>query len=1201
MLRCSSTAILSSIACLLTGASAAPFINEFHAENAGQVLTSGGALTPGTGLADDADGNSSDWIELRNPDAVTVSLNGWALSNDPSNPGKWVFPNVSMGASVHLRVFASGKDWKTGTQYHTNFKLSNSGALLLSQPDGMGGWTVVHQIGTAAVPYPPQKPRFSYGFAGLTGPGGSLGYLEVQSPTGTNSAPSVSSFVEDVTFSVKRGFYDSAQSVTLTTPTLGATIIYTTDGSEPSTISGTQVPAANGGVSPVVVVNVGATTCLRARAMKSGLGSTDVETHTYIFPSLVLGQNDSYVIQPYTNWGHDKGDANTTQADAGEADWSMDSRVTGNSNPEDQCVTDDLKEIPTVSIVLNWTEMFGASGIYIAGEGIQKQASFELINPKGDKISPNSGSSQGSGSVHIFGGTSTQRWKTDKLSMRFNFWGDLSTNVFGDSGRGEYNTLVLDARLNQVWTHSQDGTQRNRADYVRDMVMSDFERAMGNPGTHGQHVHVYINGLYWGLYSLHERPEEKFAAGYFGGDDDDYDVVKHGPSAANFLVAGKRLNPTLAISNTNHSAGVNYNSLLTLAAADLSTQASYDALAAKLDIPSFINYILLNFYAANDDWAHQNWYASYNRVEPSGKWRFHSWDAEHVFKTNNADSTRNGLNTSAFSDKNGSRGPTYIHHRLAGLLANEWTDSGTPNPVPSVPGNAEYRRMFGDVAHKLLYNGGLFTPAKAKTVFEARFSNINEAIRGESARWGDSGPSSITAPSAELHLRFSNSGSFVSWNNERLRILNTVLDGGTNRTNSLISQLRTRGLYPSLDAPVFSQHGGFVPVNYNLTMTNPGGAGVIYFTTDGTDPRVEFTGAVRGTATQYTTAVALPSSRTVKARVLNAGVWSALNEAYFSVGAVAAASGNLVISKIHYRPGAPTADEINAGHTDRSDFEFVEILNVSGNAVNLDGISFSAGLDITLLPGGVRELAPGGRALFVANVAAFEFRYGPGLPIAGTFAMGSGLSNDGETLTLVASNASTIFSVNYADTGSWPNGPDGNGPALVLSYPGTSNPALGSSWRQSSSANGSPGVDDRITFATWKTTQFPGGGPNADALADPDADGFVNMVECGLGTDPKFPNPLSDGPTATTVVFDAGIGPKPYLIFTVRKLRAAEELNWTAEGAEVMGTWSSSASVILPVGLATDNGDGTETRTYRAVKPVDAGGALFFRARVTGP
>ncbi len=103
---------------------AAPTISEFMARN-------------GNGSTDD-DRDRSDWIELHNPDARSWNLEGWALTDDPDNLAKWVFPGISIRPNGYLVVFASGKDRSSlGAPLHTNFRLANNGEYLaLSNPDG---------------------------------------------------------------------------------------------------------------------------------------------------------------------------------------------------------------------------------------------------------------------------------------------------------------------------------------------------------------------------------------------------------------------------------------------------------------------------------------------------------------------------------------------------------------------------------------------------------------------------------------------------------------------------------------------------------------------------------------------------------------------------------------------------------------------------------------------------------------------------------------------------------------------------------------------------------------------------------------------------------------------------------------------------------------------------------------------------------
>ncbi len=85
----------------------------------------------------DFEGDSSDWIELVNLGDTPVNLEGYALSDDPSDPGKWIFPSVEVPPRGYLVVFASGKNKVVHNQVHTSFKISSEGEnIVLSDPHG---------------------------------------------------------------------------------------------------------------------------------------------------------------------------------------------------------------------------------------------------------------------------------------------------------------------------------------------------------------------------------------------------------------------------------------------------------------------------------------------------------------------------------------------------------------------------------------------------------------------------------------------------------------------------------------------------------------------------------------------------------------------------------------------------------------------------------------------------------------------------------------------------------------------------------------------------------------------------------------------------------------------------------------------------------------------------------------------------------
>ncbi len=209
-------------------------------------------------------------------------------------------------------------------------------------------------------------------------------------------------------------------------------------------------------------------------------------------------------------------------------------------------------------------------------------------------------------------------------------------------------------------------------------------------------------------------------------------------------------------------------------------------------------------------------------------------------------------------------------------------------------------------------------------------------------------------------------------------------------------------------------------------------------------------GGLAETALEYTGPIALEQSTQIKARVVvNSNPyspWSGLAQPTFSVGPVAE---NLRISEIMYHPA-------DLGRPDDPNTEYIELTNIGTETLNLNLVTFTNGVDFTFGP---VELAPGGYTLIVRNIAAFESKYGVGLPIAGQYA--GSLSNGGEKIELQDAAGTIIHEFSYEDN--WYDTTDGSGFSLTVKNPATVDPnALGdkASWRPSAYVDGSPGFDD---------------------------------------------------------------------------------------------------------------------------------------------
>lgn len=128
-------------------------------------------------------------------------------------------------------------------------------------------------------------------------------------------------------------------------------------------------------------------------------------------------------------------------------------------------------------------------------------------------------------------------------------------------------------------------------------------------------------------------------------------------------------------------------------------------------------------------------------------------------------------------------------------------------------------------------------------------------------------------------------------------------------------------------------------------------------------------------------------------------------------------------------------------------------------------------------------------------------------------------------------------------------------------------------------------------FLAWKQTQFGSEATNplvAADLADPDADGIVNLIEWAIG----------GVPTASTVVAQSIVKQASNLEFTYPVNKSANNLNRSVEWSDNLRNGWNSAGVTVPV-LVPGSDDGL-TQLMKVILPAGSG-ARFVRLKVMRP
>jgi hypothetical protein len=836
-------------------------------------------------------------------------------------------------------------------------------------------------------------------------------------------------------FSHKAGFYSNPFLLTIISPSTDYTISYTLDGSNPEN-SPTRVNAgniANVSIDPLSTNGRPLTPAVIVRASLFGAGirPSFTEGRTYIFTSEVSVQDN-----PGGDWP-------TTDVNGQIIDLPMDSKVVDDfrySNKMDF----SLKAIPSISIMTNIKYLFDSdSGLYVNaighGEEWERECSAELINPDG---SPGFDVNAG---LRMRGGWSRHN-NYPKHAFRLFFTADygmpkLNFPLFGDEGASKFDKIDLRCEQNYSWANSGWESAHNTG--IREVFSRDTQRDMGQPYTRSHYYHLYLNGMYWGLYQTQERAEANYAATYLGGLDTDYDVVK--VNTENFSYVVEATDGDLTV----------WQEIWDLCSPGFADNSNYFKLEGKdfngnrtegspvlIDIDNLIDYMLVIFYTGNFDSPTSsfgsnkgcnNFFGIYNKTLKNRGFTFFAHDSEHSLMSDVCPpgtglyedrvnlASRAGSNMEVFEFNRFH--PQWLHEKMTQ--------------------NAEYRLRFADRAYNYFKAGNVLSEEACLKRFNDRAIQLDNAIIAESARWGDS--------KEQFPVKTRDDNWIPELNNARS-------DFFPYRTDILKDQLATANLYPSVMPSDFKVNGSVIQSeSYNiqnsatLSFQNPNSSGEVFYTIDGSDPRL-MGGAVNAKAIRWLPGsdISINNSVTVKTRALQGGVWSALN--FINLLNSNEDYSKLKVTEVMYHP----TDAINGTDTiSGSSLEFIEFKNTGSTSINLSGMVLDSAVHCVIPPNSL--LGPQQFYLIASKPSAFTEFYG--IPPSDNFS--GNLSNGGEYVLLTDPLGNPVISFTYNDINPWPVEADGLGFSLnsTVNDP-TGDPNSYLYWKSSNFYNGTPFRDD---------------------------------------------------------------------------------------------------------------------------------------------
>lgn len=539
----------------------------------GQNISINEIMSKNESTISNGDNEYNDWIELYNSNSQPIYLGNYYLSDNETELQKWKLPNITIPAHSYILFFASGKDYISDSEIHTNFKITSDGeAIFLSNEEGE-----IHDY----IPAVNLCSDRSYGKL----PDGSDNMLQLNTASPNNS----NNINNQLLFSKQNGFYNQPFYLTINS-LMGDTIYYTLDGSSPTIHSQTYT-------NPIYIED---------------------RTHQPNYFSNIPSSPSQSQIS-FHAWEEPNGNVNkiTTIRCASFRNGVLSSEVYTRSYFVDQEAILD-SELPIIAISTEEQNLFNhESGIYVPGTHFnatnpewtgnyfhsgklwEKQAHIEFFDSTGElKFMQEVG-------LRIHGGKTRHAAQKSMKIYAGDEYRTLEFNhqLFPQSQNSNYKRFLLRTTMG-AW---------NGQTIITDILAHDIARSLNIEIQNFQPAVVFINGEYWGIQTLRNKIDEYYIQNLYGIDKDSIDII------------GGNYNLVFAGDNLHY-----INLLDFIAENSLSDNHNYEYICSQIDIDNYIDYQIAELFFANYDWPANNM-KLWRPKTKTGRWRWIFYDIDAGF------------------------------------------------------------------------------------------------------------------------------------------------------------------------------------------------------------------------------------------------------------------------------------------------------------------------------------------------------------------------------------------------------------------------------------------------------------------------------------------------------------------------------------------------------------------------------------------